>query len=176
TMAGELQAAETILVSGDPPRDARQHMALGLARNLYLQGRTEDARAVLHQAMPGTSSGAFAAMHAFLDVAAGEFDTATTAADAALRCTGTDDFSAMLAAIVKTIAVGELGRADDLTSIAESGRSLGAASPATGLLRFALAEAHSGALQLLGSPDSAEPVVSIGDDDQPPDVYRWVAM
>jgi DNA-binding CsgD family transcriptional regulator len=49
-------------------------------------------------------------------------------------------------------------------------------SPATGLLRFALAEAHSGALQLLGLPGSAEPVDSIGDDDQPPDVYRWVSM
>ena len=176
TMAGELDSAERTLVADEPPRDARQHMALGLARNFYLQGRTEDARAVLQQANPGPNSGAFAAMHAFLGASAGDFDTATSTADAALRCIGTDAFSTMLAAIVKTIAFGELGRVDDLAVIAESGRSLGAVSPATGLLRFALAEAHSAALQLLGAPNAAQSVDSISDDEQPPDVFRWVAM
>ena len=82
----------------------------------------------------------------------------------------------MLAATVKTIAVGELGRADDLDSTVAFARALGAASPSTGLLRFALAEAHSSALQLLGSADAADAVNSVRDDDQPPDVYRWVAM
>ncbi len=82
-------------------------------------------------------------MRALLDASGGDFVAATTAADAALRCTGVDDFSAMLAATVKTIAVGELGRADDLASTVAFARTLGAASPSTGLLRFALAEAHS---------------------------------
>ena len=82
----------------------------------------------------------------------------------------------MLAATAKTIALGELGRVDDLASTAAFARTLGAVSPATGLLRFALAEAHSSALQLLGSPDAADAVNSVRDDDQPPDVCRWVVM
>jgi DNA-binding NarL/FixJ family response regulator len=179
TMAGELDEAETILVTDDSPRDARPYVALGLARSFYLQGRTDDARAVLEQATPGRSEstvGASAAMHAFLNACGGDFAGATTTADAALQCTGMDDFSAMLAATVKTIVAGELGRADDLASTAAFARTLGAASPSTGLLRFALAEAHSCALQLLGSPDAAAAVNSVRDDDQPPDVYRWVAM
>ena len=38
TMAGELDEAETILVTDDPPRDARPHVALGLAKNLLPAG------------------------------------------------------------------------------------------------------------------------------------------
>jgi DNA-binding CsgD family transcriptional regulator len=174
TMAGQLEEAETILGVDDSPGEARPHVALALARNLYLQGRTDDARAVLTQA--GDHGGPFAAMRGFLDACEGDFDAATTAADAAMRCTGVDDFSAMLAATVKTIAIGELGRADDLASTVAVAHSLGAASLSTGLLRFALAEAHSSALQLLGSADAADPIDSVRDDDQPPDVYRWVAM
>jgi DNA-binding CsgD family transcriptional regulator len=179
TTAGELDEAETVLVADDPPRDAHMHVALGRARNRYLQGRTDDARAILQQPAPSNctemSVGASTAMHAFLDACGGDFAAATTAADLALRCNGVDDYSAMLAATVKTIAVGELGRADDLTSTAAFARTLGA-SPSTGLLRFVLAEAHSSALHLLGLPDAVDAVDSVRDDDQPPDVYRWVAM
>jgi DNA-binding NarL/FixJ family response regulator/tetratricopeptide (TPR) repeat protein len=175
TMAGNLDEAESILVTDDPPRDARLHVALGVAKNFYLQGRTDDARAVLRQAS-ADHVGALTAMHALLNASAGDFEAATTAADAALKCTGMDDFSVMLAATVQTIAQGELGRADDMASAARFAHALGAASPATGLLRFALAEAHSAALQLLGSREAAEPVDSVRDDEQPPDVYRWVAM
>ena len=85
-------------------------------------------------------------------------------------------FSAMLAATVKTIAAGELGRADEVSPTATFVRAVGAAPPSTGLLRFALAEAHSTALQLLGWADAADAVNRIRDDDQPSDVYRWVEM
>jgi hypothetical protein len=54
------------------------------------------------------------AMHAFLDVCSGDFASAATTADTILQCTDVDDFSAMLAATVTTIAAGELGRADEL--------------------------------------------------------------
>ena len=84
TMAGELDEAETLLVKDDPPRDARLHLALGLARNFYLQGRTEDARAVLRQA-PADDAGSLSAMHAFLDACGGDLAAATSAADAALQ-------------------------------------------------------------------------------------------
>jgi DNA-binding CsgD family transcriptional regulator/tetratricopeptide (TPR) repeat protein len=175
TMAGELDEAEALLAVDDPPRDARVHLALGLARNFYLQGRSYDARAVLEQA-PADQIGSQTATHAFLNVCAGDLAAATTAADAALRCADIEDFAAMLAATAKTIAMGEQGRADDLASTAAFARTLGATSPSTALLRFALAEAHSSALQLLGLPDAVAAVDSVRDDDQPPDVYRWVAM
>ncbi|OBF26736.1 hypothetical protein A5724_30970 [Mycobacterium sp. ACS1612] len=176
TIAGELSSAETLLTSEQPPCDARQYIALGLARNFYFQGRSDDARAVLQQATSGSTVGGFAAMRAFLDVCAGDLAAATTGADAVAQDTSTDDFSAMLATIVKVIAAGESGRDRELAAIARSSRGLGASSAATGLLRFALAEAHSGALQLLGMPDAADPIDGVGDDDQPPDVYRWVAL
>jgi DNA-binding CsgD family transcriptional regulator/tetratricopeptide (TPR) repeat protein len=178
TMAGELDEAETVLVADDSPRDACLQVALGHATNLYLQGRTDDARAVLQSAHsdPAETVGALSAMRAFLDLCGGDFAGATTAADAALRCNGVEDFSAMLAATVKTIAVGEIGRADELASTSAFAHALGAGSPSTRLLRFALAEAHSSALQLLGSPGAVDAVDSVRDDDQPPDVYRWVAM
>jgi len=178
TMAGEFDEAARFLVVDEPPRDARLHVALGHAKNLYLQGRTADARAALQPASSNrseTSVGASTAMHAFFDACGGDFDAASAAADAALRCDEVDDFSAMLAATVKTIAAGELGRADDLASIAAFARNL-AASPSTGLLRFAFAEAHCSALQLLGSHGAAAAVDSVRDDDQPPEVFRWVAM
>jgi DNA-binding CsgD family transcriptional regulator len=178
-IAGELDEAETMLVADDSPHDARLQVALVHAKNLYLQGRTEDARAVLQSAPSDcseTTVGALAAMHAFLDACGGDIGAATAAADAALRCNGVDDFSAMLAATVKTITMGELGRADDLASTADFARTLGAASPTTGLLRFAFAEAHSSALELLGSPDALVAVCSVRDDDQPADVHRWVTM
>ena len=43
TMAGEFDDAETVLAIENPPRDAQPHLALGLARTFYLQGRTGDA-------------------------------------------------------------------------------------------------------------------------------------
>jgi DNA-binding CsgD family transcriptional regulator/tetratricopeptide (TPR) repeat protein len=175
TMAGELDEAETLLVEDDPPRDARLHLALGLAKNFYLQGRTEDARAVLRQA-PADDAGSLSAMHAFLDACGGDLAAATSAADAALQGPGIGDFSKMLAATAKMIAAGEQGRVDDLALTVAFARTLGETSPSTGLLRFALAEAHCSALQLLGSPGAADVVESVRDDDQPPDVYRWVAM
>jgi len=175
TMAGELDEAETLLVEDDPSRDARLHLALGLARNFYLQGRTEDARAVLRQA-PADDAGSLSAMYAFLDACGGDFAAATTAADAALQRPGIGDFSKMLAATAKTIAAGEQGRVDDLALTVAFARTLGETSPSTGLLRFALAEAHCSALQLFGSPGATDVVESVRDDDQPADVYRWVAM
>jgi DNA-binding CsgD family transcriptional regulator len=175
TMAGEFDDAEMLLVKDDPPHDARLHMALGLAKNFYLRGRTDDARAVVQQA-PADDAGSLSAMHAFLHACGGDLTAATTAADEAMRCIGIDDFSEMLAATAKTIAAGEQGRVEYLARTVAFARTLGAASPPTGLLRFALAEAHSSALQLLGSPDAAEAVNRVRDDDQPPDVYRWVAM
>jgi DNA-binding CsgD family transcriptional regulator len=174
TMAGELDEAETLLAMDDPPRDARLPVALGLSKTFYLHSRTEDARAVLEQATPGRSE--MTAMHAFLDVCSGDFASAATTADTILQCTDVDDFSAMLAATVTTIAAGELGRADELASVAAFARQLGAASPSTGLLRFVLAEAHSSALQLLGSTDADDAVDTVRDDDLPPDVFRWVEM
>lgn len=177
TMAGSLDEAETILAVDDSPRDARPHVALGLARNLYLKGRTDDAQAVVERALPdrpAATVAAFSAMRAFLNACAGDVDEATTHADDALRCTGIDDFSRLLAAIVKTIVAGEQGRADDLTSTVTFTRALGDASPTTGLLRFVHAEAHCSALQLLGSPDAAAVVNCV--DDQPPDVHRWATM
>jgi tetratricopeptide (TPR) repeat protein len=175
TMAVELDEAEALLAVDDPPRDARLHLALGRAKNFYLQGRSDDARALLQQA-PAGHAGSISAMHAFLDACGGDFAAATAAANAAMRCTGIGDFAEMLAATAKTIAAGEQGRAEEVASTVAFARTLGAASPATGLVRFALAEAHSSALQLLGSPDATNAVDSVRDDDQPPDVYRWVAM
>ena len=113
TMAGELDEAKTILVTDDPPRDARLHVALSLAKNLYLQGRTEDARAFLQHAPAETRSGR-------------RRRCARSWTSRGRRRRGDDrrrrrpavhrrrPFSVMLAATVKTIAVGELGRADDL--------------------------------------------------------------
>lgn len=115
-------------------------------------------------------------MHAFLDACSGDFTSAASTADTVLQCTGVDHYSAMLAATVRTIAAGELGRADELAPAAAFARHLGAASPSTGLLRFVLAEAHISASQLLGSTDADDPVDSVRDDDLPPDVFRWVEM
>jgi ATP/maltotriose-dependent transcriptional regulator MalT len=176
-MAGSLDEAETILAVDDSPRDARPHIALGLARNLYLKGRTDDALAVVERAMPerpATTVAAFTAMRALLNACAGDVEDAATHAEDAMRCTGIDDFSRLLAATVKTIVAGEQGRADDLMSTVKFARILGDTSPTTGLLRFVHAEAHCSALQLLGSTDAAAVVNCV--DDQPPDVHRWATM
>ena len=174
TMAGEFDDAETVLAIENPPRDARPHVALGLARTFYLQGRTGDACGPRAGAALGGRR--CVRRDAFLNVCGETSVRRLPLPDEALKCTGVDDFSAMLAATVKTIAAGELGRADEVSPTATFVRAVGAAPPSTGLLRFALAEAHSTALQLLGWADAADAVNRIRDDDQPSDVYRWVEM
>ena len=131
-MAGELDEAETLLARMIRRVTPALHLALGLARNFYLQGRTEDAHAVLRQA-PADDAGSLSAMHAFLDACGGDLAAATSAADAALQGPGIDDFSKMLAATAKMIAAGEQGRVDDLALTVAFARTLGETSPSTGI-------------------------------------------
>ena len=69
-----------------------------------------------------------------------------------------------------------MGRVDDLASTVAFARTLGVTSPSTGCSGSLFAEAHSSALQLLGSTGAADAVDGVREDDLPPDVYRWVAM
>ena len=95
----------------------------------------------------------------------------------AVRCTGIDDFSAMLAATAKMIAAGEQGRVDDLALTVAFARTLGVTSPSTGI---APVRSCRGA-QLRSAITRIDPTrqmrsESVHEDDLPPDVYRWVAM
>ena len=175
TMAGELDEAETLLA-----RMIRR-MTPACPWPSALRGisicRVGPAMPMRSWSRLRRTTRVATATRAFLDACGGDVAAAATAADAALRCTGIDDLSAMLAATAKMIAAGEVGRVDDLASTAEFARTLGVTSPSTGLLRFAFAEAHCSALQLLGLTDAADPVggvherrptarcLSVGRDD-----------
>ena len=116
-------------------------------------------------------------MRAFIAACDGDLGAATQAADMVLDCDELPEFSTMLAQTAKTIAMGEFSQIDDLEPVVTAARVLGDGSTATSFLRFVLAEAHSSALQLSGYPAAAAAVVDgIRDDDQPPEIDRWVTM
>ncbi len=178
-MTGQLDDAQAVLADDTARADAAV-LTAARAKILFLQGRSTEALAELRTARDGrqgSDDGVLEAMRAFAAACAGDLATATRAADMALGCTGLPDFSTVLASAAKAIAMGELGTADDLESTVTPARTLGACSASTSFLRFALAEAHGFALQLLGFADAAEGVVDgVREDDQPPDVYCWISM
>ena len=150
------------------------------AKSLLLQGRIDEALVVLQRGeiqSAGSGSSALNAMRAFIAACDGDLGAATQAADMVLDCDELPEFSTMLAQTAKTIAMGEFSQIDDLEPVVTAARVLGDGSTATSFLRFVLAEAHSSALQLSGYPAAAAAVVDgIRDDDQPPEIDRWVTM
>jgi DNA-binding CsgD family transcriptional regulator len=179
TMTGQLGDAQAALADDTTGADAVVLTAVR-AKVLFLQGRSTEALAELRTAQRGrhgSDAGVLEAMRAFVAACAGDLATASRAADVVLGCTGLPDFSTVLATAAKVVAMGELGIADDLESTMTPARVLGARSVSTSFLRFVLAEAHVFALQLLGFADAADGVVDgVREDDQPPEVYRWVSM
>jgi DNA-binding NarL/FixJ family response regulator len=116
-------------------------------------------------------------MRAFLAACGGDFTLATSAADAALSCAGLAEPPAMLAAIAKVIAMGEQGDTNNLETTVTRAAVLGERFPATSFLRFALAEAHTSALQLLGFHAAAQATIDrLRDDDLPSSTHDWLGM
>lgn len=180
TMAGQFDEAQEALAVGDAPVDACVPLSVGRAKSLFLHGRTEDALAVLrcdHTQRSESHGAAQDAIRAFLIACDGELDVAMGAADAALEHEALPDVSVMLASTAKVLAMGELGRVDELRATAKRARNLGGRSTATSFLRFILDEAQCAALQLAGHCQAAAAAVDdIRSDDLPPDIYRWVSM
>ncbi|HEX2284924.1 MAG TPA: AAA family ATPase, partial [Mycobacterium sp.] len=181
-MVGLLHEAQAMLDIDAPPPDAVIPLSTARARILFLQRRSDDALAALHngQSHSGcseSSAGAVAAMRAFVTACRGDLDAAMHSADAALNCVALQDVSTILATTAKAMVMGELGRVDDLDSTVAAAHSLGGRATATSFLRFLLAEAHCSALQLSGHPAVAENVIDrIREAEQPADVYRWTQM
>ena len=180
TMAGRLSEAQSSLAGQNALPEAVAAMSVGHAKSLFLQGRIDEALVVLQRGeirSAGSDSSALTAMRAFIAASDGNLGAATQAADVVLDCDELPEFSTMLAQTAKTIAMGEFSQIDDLEPVVTAARVLGDGSTATSILRFVLAEAHSSALQLSGYPAAAAAVVDgIRDDDQPPEVDRWVTM
>ncbi len=134
--------------------------------NLYLQGRTHDALTELQSSRGSFRRCARSSARA----------QAAAAADTALGG-DVDDLSAVLAAVAKVMVMGELGRDGDLELALGYARAIDARSMAKSFYRFALAEAHCSALQLVGAAPGAQTAIdAIRNDELPPDVYRWVSM
>jgi DNA-binding NarL/FixJ family response regulator len=185
SMSGEMHEAHSFLanlVITDLPCAGIVQLTLARAQNLYLQGRVDAALEALEAGKPAASStgsavATFDAMRAFLAACGGDFTLATSAADAALSCAGLAEPPAMLAAIAKVIAMGEQGDTNNLETTVTRAAVLGERFPATSFLRFALAEAHTSALQLLGFHAAAQATIDrLRDDDLPSSTHDWLGM
>jgi DNA-binding CsgD family transcriptional regulator len=182
TMAGRLSEAHSTLAVDDAPPDADVELSVSIAKAFFLQRQTKEAGSALQwgQSRPGCASvgtGQVQAMRAFLAACACDLGVAGTSADAALGCVDLPDLSALLAITAEVIAKGETGRVDELEATVKRAHALDTRSTATSYVRFLLAEAHSSALQLAGYPDDALALIDgLMDDDQPPDVHRWLTM
>ncbi|KUI15841.1 LuxR family transcriptional regulator [Mycobacterium lehmannii] len=155
-LLGRGAQAEQVLsrMVGDGTTGAHRWSIVRAANLIWMLGHIDDACAVLTRLASGHESTAeqFArkAAEACVDAASARCDDAAQKATAALESGLLTDFDAMLAAVALTMALGALGRADELTAIAESALERAMTSFQASHMRFWFASVYARACRLTG--------------------------
>lgn len=127
------------------------------ANLIWTLGRPDDAAAILQGLAAGEESpaeqAARAAVEACVDAVYGRCDVAAEKATAALNSQELGDFHAMMAAFALTMALGALGRGDELTAVAERALERASTSFQTAPLRFWFGGVYARACRLTGRID-----------------------
>ncbi|MGV0717414.1 AAA family ATPase [Mycolicibacterium sp. XJ662] len=164
-----------LLGRGDQAEDAlRQLSAQGAddphrwatlrATNLiWMLGRSQDARAILEALARGPESAAERtariAIEACVDAVSARCDIAEEKARAALDSGLLTDLHAMMAAVALTMALGALGRAEELTTVADAALDRAMTSFQASHMRFWFASVYARACRLTGRVSECDAMV-----------------
>lgn len=133
------------------------------ANLIWMLGRINDASDVLARlsAEPESADEQSARMaaEACVDAAAARCETAAEKATAALQSGSLADFDAMMASVALTMALGALGRTDELTAVAESALNRAMTSFQASHMRFWFASVYARACRLTGRIDECAAMV-----------------
>ncbi len=155
-LLGRGKQAEDVLrvIGSDGAEDANQWATLRAANLIWMLGRTADASALLAglAAGPETTADRFAraAVEACVDAASARCDAAAEKARAALDSGLLTDYHAMMASVALMMAMGALGRADDLTATAQAAFDRATTSPQASHMRFWFGSVYARASRLTG--------------------------
>jgi len=155
-LMGRGDDAEKFLSAICETRDGDRHLwSIARAANLiWTLGRPLDASAILRELADGPESveqkAARQAVEACVDVVSARCAAAVDKARAALASGTLSDFPSMMASVALVMALGALGRVDDMAEVAEQALSRAADSPETSHFRFWFAGAYARACRLTG--------------------------
>jgi DNA-binding CsgD family transcriptional regulator len=158
------QAEEVLSAIAEEGADgARQWSSLRAANLLWMLGRLADAEALLAElaTQPESAADRFArfAVEACVDAASARCDDAVRKATAALDSGLLSDFHAMMASVALTMALGALGRGDDLSAVAQTALDRAMTSFQASHMRFWFANVYARACRLTGRIDECVAMV-----------------
>lgn len=147
-MSGHGDEAETVLssIASDEPVWAR----VRAANLVWMLGRPSDAAAIL-ATLPLDAERQ--AIEACVDVVLARCESAEHKARAAIASGTLDDFHTMMASVALTMAMGALGRVDDLSAVADDALDRATTSFQASPMRFWYAGVYARACRLTGRID-----------------------
>ncbi len=144
-------------ITADGHGDSHRWSTVRAANLIWTLGRPDDASAILDGLAAGPESPAEQAsreaVQACVDAVYGRCDAAAEKATAALDSQELGDFHSMMASFALMMALGALGRADELTSVAERALDRASTSFQTAHLRFWFGGVYARACRLTGRID-----------------------
>lgn len=142
---------------------AHQWATLRATNLLWMLGRCHDAEAILEELAAGPESPAErvarTAIEACVDAVSARCLATEEKARAALDSDLSSDFYAMMAAVALTMALGALGRAEELTTVAEAALHRAMTSFQASHMRFWFASVYARACRLTGRTQECEAMV-----------------
>ncbi len=141
----------------DGTEAAHQWATLRAANLIWMLGRCNDAADLLEK-LAGreespTDAAARTAVEACVDAASGRCDAAAEKAMAALDSGLLSDFHAMIASVALTMALGALGRGDELSTVAQAALDRSTTSFQASHMRFWFGSVYARACRLTGRID-----------------------
>ncbi|MCV7301430.1 helix-turn-helix domain-containing protein [Mycobacterium barrassiae] len=158
------QAEEVLRAIGDDGAEgAHQWATLRAANMVWMLGRCSDAADLLEELARGEESPADVAarrvIEACVDAASARCDAAAEKAIAVLDSGVLSDFHAMMASVALTMALGALGRGDDLTAVAQAALDRSITSFQASHMRFWFGSVYARACRLTGRIDECVAMV-----------------
>ncbi len=159
------QTEEVLYAIGESGAEgANQWATLRAANLIWMLGRCNDAAALLEELAVGPESPADVvarvAVQACVDAASARCDSAVEKASAALDSGVLSDYHAMMASVALTMALGALGRGDDLTTVAQAALDRAIASFQASHMRFWFGSVYARACRLTGRIDECVAMVA----------------
>jgi len=144
-------------ITAEGKEDAHRWSTVRAANLIWTLGRPADAAAILEGLTAGaetpTEQASRIAVEACVDAVYGQCERAAGKATAALESQQLDDFHAMMASFALAMALGALGRGDELTAVADRALERASTSFQTAHLRFWFGGVYARACRLTGRID-----------------------
>lgn len=164
-LLGRGTQAENVLreIGEDGAEGANQWATLRAANLIWMLGRCNDAATLLEELARGPESpadiAARTAVQACVEAASARCDSAAEKAIAALDSGLLTDYHAMMASVALTMALGAMGRGDDLTTVAQAAVDRSLTSFQASHMRFWFGSVYARACRLTGRTDECVAMV-----------------